>query len=95
MFVMDFMGSSYRFCIPVVGIPKYFKSLVNKNIVHQKIGHSVNKNSNANGQSRPKIVFSPKDYKTTANDSIKNKEKIIAFKPRLVVFFVVILMQHP
>nr|AOE05706.1 hypothetical protein [uncultured bacterium] len=53
MLVMHFVGSPDPFGIPIVCFSKHFKALVDKNIVHYKIGGSVSHNSKAYGKTYP------------------------------------------
>src|SRR5690606_8732822 len=93
--MVRFMCSSYSARVPIVCIPKHFKALVNKNIVHKKIGNAIRKNSKPNGKYRPKAKITP-SYKTTdAHQGIKNKKVIVPFPPTSVVFVVMVFVQFP
>src|SRR5690606_921389 len=95
MFVVYFMCSSNAFCIPVICISEYFKALVYKNIVYHKIGNSINKNTNAYRQTIPNIFIFPQIKEHNAHNSIKKEKSIIALKPTVVVFFMMIFMKRP
>jgi hypothetical protein len=47
--MVDFVRSSYTSRITVVGVTPYFKTLVNKDIVHHKVGQPIGKYTYANG----------------------------------------------
>ena len=95
MFVVHFMCPSHGFGIAIIGISEPFKSLVDKDVVNQKISETVDKNPNAYGESRPKIVLPPKNYAGGTDDGVENEEQIIAFKPWFVIFLVVIFVKTP
>jgi hypothetical protein len=54
---MDFMRPTYRFKIKTVAVSDNFKPLVNKNIMNDKIGHPIQRNTNANEKKIIVIVF--------------------------------------
>jgi hypothetical protein len=49
VFVVHFVRSTNGFCVFAIGISKQLKPLVNENIVHQKVGPAVGKNTQSNG----------------------------------------------
>jgi hypothetical protein len=50
VFVMHFVGASYRSSIAIVCISEEFESLVNEDVVHQEIRPSVGENAQSDGQ---------------------------------------------
>jgi len=92
VFMVHFVCTSNGFGITVISIPEQFKPLVNEYVVDKKIGESVSENSQSNWQSIPKIKIFPRQKKTNTYGGIKKKEKIVAFPPAVVVFFVVVFM---
>jgi hypothetical protein len=95
MFMMDFVRASDSSCIPIVCIPEHFKTLVNENIVHKKIGQPVCKNPKANRQAGPKAIIAPTHKTADAHQGIEQKEIIIAFPPTAVFFMVMVFVQTP
>ena len=95
MFVMNFVRTSQPFCVPIIGVSKKFEALVNKNIMHHKIGSAIGHNSQAYGKSCPKAFVTPKIKTGHTHNGIKNKKGIIAFKPAFVILMVVVFMQAP
>jgi hypothetical protein len=95
MFVVDFVGPSDPTCIPVVSIAEHFKALMNKNIMNEKIGQSISKNAKSNREASPKTIAVPTDKAKDTHDSVKNKERIIAFPPTSMVFVMMVFMEDP
>ncbi len=46
MFVVHFVCSSDGSQVPVVAVSEYFETLMDKNIVNQKVAKTINRNSN-------------------------------------------------
>jgi hypothetical protein len=95
MFVMHFVRPSNPSSVPIISISKQFESLVNKNIMYQKIGQAVQENTQCDWESRPKVIFTPKNHESCAYKGIKNKKEVVAFKPRFVIFLVMVFVQVP
>ncbi len=51
--VMHFVRSTNRFQINRIRITEHFESLVNENVMHQKIGETINRNA----QSDPEKII--------------------------------------
>jgi hypothetical protein len=86
------MCPSHRFSIARIGVSEPLKTLMNKYIVHQKISQSITKDPNTNRQSIDKNAVLPQEKTTNTHECIKNKKNIISFKPRIVVFVVVVFV---
>lgn len=93
--MVHFMGSSNAFCVPIISISEYFETLVDKNIVHKKIGKSISKNAQTNGQSSPKTEIAPTHKTAYTHHCIKNKEVIITFPPTAVIFVMMVFVNLP
>lgn len=93
--MVNFVRSSDRLEIWVIGVSEHFESLVNENVVHQKIREPVNRDS----QSYPKkgIIALQHAKKQSGNtrQSKNEEEKIIVLKEAVGFLFVVIPMQIP
>ena len=92
MFMMYLMGSSHSSGIPIICVPEYFETLVDKNVVHQKVRGTVSHYSKAYGVAVPKPRVGRDHDKGHANNGIEDEESVITLKPRIVIFSVVILM---
>ena len=95
IFMVHFVRPSYCFCIFTFGVSKNFEPLVNKNIVNQKVSQTISKNSNAQSQTNTQYFIFPKHKKTNTNYCINYKKSIIAFKPRIMVFFMMVFVKIP
>jgi len=95
MFVMDFVSSPNTASVPVIRVTKHLKSLVDENIVHEKISHSIGKNTQSYGETSPKVVLIPADEAQYTDNGIKNEKGIITLPPTAVVFVMMVLMQDP
>ena len=90
---MNLMSPSYCLGIAIIRFSKDFKTLVDEDIVHQKISNAIGKNTNSYGQTSPKVELTPKNYAGSTHYGIKNKKQVIAFKPRFVIFFVMVSVE--
>jgi hypothetical protein len=81
MFVMNFMRPSQGFSIHRSRSSKQSKSLVNKDVMHQKISQTICKNPQTYSQSKLKNFQIPQQHKSHTNNGIKDKKHIISFKP--------------
>ena len=95
MFVVHFMRSSHGFRITIISISEQFKSLVDKDVVNGKISQTISENAQANCQTNFEYIILPKQKETNTYYGVKNEKGIIAFKPRIMVFFVVISVKIP
>lgn len=93
--MMDFMRSSHSTGVPVVCISEKFEALVYKNVVHHKIGDSITQNTKTDRKTLPKPRVVRNHYKRHAYNGVKNKEGIVAFKPRVVIFSMMVFMKTP
>lgn len=93
--MVHLMRPAYRHGVTVVGVPEDFETLVDEDVVDKKVGPTVAKNAYPNGQSGFEYVVAPKQKEPDAVRRIHDKEQVIAFKPRIVVFFVVVLVPRP
>jgi len=92
---MDFMGSPHTTRIPIVGFAKHFEALVDKNIMNHKIGDTVRQNTETDGPSLPKSSVVTNHDTSHAYHGVEYEKGIVAFKPRIVVFAMVVFMQAP
>jgi hypothetical protein len=92
---MHFMSPTHAFCIPIIRFSKHFKTLVYKNVMHYKIGRTISHNTKANREASPKAFVAPEIKATHAYYCVKNKKGIIALKPTVVIFVVVVFVQAP
>jgi hypothetical protein len=92
---MHFMSFTHAFCIPIIGFSEHFKTLVYKNVMHYEIGRTIHHNTKANRQASPKTFVAPEIKATHAYHCVKNKKGIIALKPTVVIFVVVVFVQAP
>ncbi len=95
MFMVHFMRSSKSFCVPVVGVPKNFETLVYKYIVHQKICGPVRHDPDPDGIAVPKSGSSRHIEKRHAHHRIEDKKGIVPFEPGIMVLFMVVPVQGP
>jgi hypothetical protein len=95
MFVMDLMSTPDSAGIPVIGISKHLKPLMDKDIVYQKISKPVSKYSQAYWQTCPEAKILPGCKTGDTYNGVKNKEGVVALPPVFVIFHVVIFMKHP
>lgn len=95
MFMMHLMSPSNSTCVPIVGISKQLETLVYKDIMNGKISQTVGENPQANRQSYFKDVVLPKQKEANADHSIKDKERVVALEPRVVVFLMMICVEFP
>jgi hypothetical protein len=95
VFVVDFVCPPDAPGIPVIGIPEHFKTLVDKDVMHQEIGNPVGKDSQADGPALPEIRVRPGHDKGHADHCVEDKKGIIALEPGIVVFPVVIFVEAP
>jgi hypothetical protein len=65
---------------------------MNKYVMHYKIGSPISHNTQSDRKSSPKAFVTPKIKASHTHYCIENKECIVAFKPTVVVFVVVVLM---
>jgi hypothetical protein len=89
---MDFVGASYTTCIPIIGVAENFESLVYEDVMYKKVGDTIGQNSKTKRVSIPKSVCPSVKQGHTYN-GVKNKESIVPFKPGIMVFMMVVLMQ--
>jgi hypothetical protein len=95
MLVMNLMGTPYTSCIPVVGVSENLKPLMDKYIMDQEIGRTIGHDTKSDRVAIPEFTISRQNNKAHAYNSIKDKKGVISFKPGVVVFSVVILVQAP
>jgi hypothetical protein len=94
VFVVYFMRPSNTSGVGVVYVSEPFKALVNKDVVHHKIGDSVGENAESDRKANPEGLVG-RHQKTHAQYGEKQEESVVALKPRFVVFLVVIFVQYP
>jgi len=75
--MVHFMRPSDGFDVTVVQMGKIFKSLVNDNFMNNKIGKTIQRNTNTNIKS--KIVEHASSDVTISTWNCKNQEKAIVF----------------
>ena len=92
---MYFMRATNAFGVPIIGISKKLKTLMNKDIVNHKIGEAVSKDTKTNWQAYPNIFVLPQEKTSYTYKRIKDEEKIIALPPRAVIFMMMIAVQYP
>ena len=93
--MMNFVGTTNASRIPVIGVAEHFKSLVDKNIMNHKIGHTIGENTQAYRQTSPKPVTIPADKTKDAHNGVKYEKGIITFPPAPVIFVMMVFMQDP
>ncbi len=93
--MVHFVGAPDSSSIPIVGVPEHFETLVDKNIVHNKIGEPIGENPEPDGQSGPKSKIAPANKTTDAHQGIEQKEIVIALPPATVILMMVIFVQTP
>jgi hypothetical protein len=93
--VVHFVGAAHGYAITAGSIAKYLKALVYKNIVHHKVGKAVGKNTQAYGKAYLQNIILPQQEKPNAYNGIKYKKGIVALKPAVMVFAVVVFVQAP
>ena len=92
MLVVHFVRPTDASGIPVIGISEHLKALVDKDVVYRKISDTIGQNTKAQGPAIPEFGFGTQIKKNHAHHGIENKKGIIALKPRIVVFFMVVFM---
>lgn len=80
MFVVHFMCPSYSLEVAIVGIAKKFEPLVNKNIMHYKIGKTIYGDSQPDPKQKIKICLHAKEQTRYSGKSKNEKEEIVVFK---------------
>jgi hypothetical protein len=87
---MHFVCSAYSAHIAVIPVRPYFKTLMNDDIVHQKITQPVNRNTYAHIKSEV-VIHDTGDVAVSAGYSKDEEEGIVLFKKtgfNLMVIFV-------
>ncbi len=95
MLVMHLVGSPDRPEINRIGIPENFKALVDKYIMHQKVGKSVQRNTQSYPEKVIETLVQANCETGNARRSENHKEVIILFKEITVVALVMIVVQEP
>jgi uncharacterized membrane protein len=95
MFVVHFMTFAKGYQIFVFGIFEQLKSLMDKNIVHNKITQSVSKNSQSNEKLVVKTSFCPKIKQQNTGYGKNHEKQIIALENMGVFGLVMVGMQIP
>ena len=90
--MMHLMRTANSSCIKIICVPEHLKSLVDKNIMDNKIGEAVGKNAETYCQANFQNIILPKQEKYNADNGIENKKGVIPFKPRVVIFSMMIGM---
>lgn len=90
--VVHFVCPAYGARISVVDVAEQLKTLVDEDVVHDKIGKAVAKNTDPDGDPNFKHIKPPQQEKPDTDHGIHYKEKVIAFKPRVVVLAVMVLV---
>jgi hypothetical protein len=80
MFVMHLMSTTDSSEICIVCFPEKFKSLVNKNVMHQEVTHAIKRDSKANPEQVIKVVLHSKKQSCDSWQGKNQKEKVIVFK---------------
>jgi hypothetical protein len=94
MLVVDFVSPSDPPGIPVVGIPEDLKPLVDKNVMHQKVGDPIGQDPESYGVALPE-GSGPQIEKAHAHHRIKDEKCIVSLEPGIVVFPVMVPVQDP
>src|SRR5690606_39255925 len=92
MFVVHFMSSTYAAGVPIVRVSEHFEPLVYKNIVDKKIGNTIGKNTQPNGQSSQKSKIAPANKTADAYKGVKKKKIIVALPPTPVILVMVVFV---
>jgi hypothetical protein len=93
--VVHLVGTAHSTAITAVGIPEDLKTLVDKDIVNQKIGKPIGENTQSNGKANLENIILPQQEKPDAYKGIEDKKGIVALKPGVVVLAVVVAVQVP
>lgn len=92
--MVHFMGSSDSSEVPVVTVAHDFESLVNKNVVHQKITKSINCDTDTHEQAVIITVEHPKKHQQKTRNGENQKEQIVPFE-ETCMSLMMIPMQQP
>jgi hypothetical protein len=95
MLVMHFMGSSDRFKINGVGISEQFESLMNKNIMYQKVRKSVKCNARAHPKQRMVTGIQAEQQAKNSRNRKNDEEVIVLFEKITIVALMVVVVQKP
>ncbi len=93
--MVHFMGPANPAGVPIIGVPKNFEPLVDKDIMYQKIGNTVGQNSKSEWPPVPKRGVISQKEQGHAHHGIKQKKGIIALKPWVAVLFMIVFVQAP
>ena len=95
MFVMLFMSSSKCQKIRTFGVCKYFQPLVDKNIVHKKICHTVQHNTQSDKEHIVEILQRAKVHQGNGGQGKNHEKPIVFFQFAFVAVIVMISVQKP
>jgi hypothetical protein len=93
--VVDLVRAANTPCVPVIGIAKHLKSLVDKDVMYHKVSKTVGENPEAYGQASPKTVILPRYKATNTHYRVKDEKGIVTFPPAFVILHVMVLVKHP
>jgi hypothetical protein len=92
---MDFVRPAYTSGIPVIGVSEHLEALVDKDIVYQEIGDPIGQDAQTYGPALPEIRIRRGHDEGHADHRVEDEKGIIAFKPGIVVFSVMIPVEAP
>ncbi len=93
--MMLLMGSSDGKQVGVLSVAQKSDALVNKYIVHKKIGHAIQGNANADIEQIIEIIFSAEIHQCDGGRG-KNEEKpVVFFKRPFIAVVVMVAVEHP
>jgi hypothetical protein len=95
VFVVHLVGTAHRTSIAAVGIPEDLKTLVDKDIVNQKVGKPIGENAQSYGKANFKYAVLPQQKKANTYKCIEDKKGVVALKPGIVVLAMMVAVQVP
>jgi hypothetical protein len=95
MFVVHLVRPAYGTEVNVIGLAQPLEPLMDKNVVHKKVGKSVNRDSKPDKQQERQRSVQAKPKAKYAGRSENEKKVIVLLKKRTWVFAVMVLVQKP
>jgi len=90
VFMVHFMRPAQSFEITVIRVSQYFKTLVNKNVVHKKVCRTIGGDTYSNIQGQLNTIKAAQGQANDAWDGKNQEKEVVSFKKSWVVFLVVI-----
>lgn len=90
--MMDLVCPSYGLEIFIIGVSEELKTLMNKYVMHQKIGETVKGYAQTNPEQKIKTLLHSEKQSSNARESKNQKEKVVVLEKSRCLFFMVVLV---